>query len=283
MLARAGHRVTLIGRRRHIEAIKRNGLAFESGRHVQRIAVEATEEIAEARDANYVLVCVKSFDTDDTARRLAPHLTPNAVVLSLQNGVDNAERIRRHVKNAIMPVLVYAAAQMVAAGHVQHTGGGNLVISRGERAADVAALFRGAGVPLNISENIETELWTKLALNCAYNALSAVGPTPYGQMVIMPEVHAVMTEALQEVARLAEAKGVRLPDNLLETAFKLADVMPVTVSSTAQDIRAGRRTEIDHLNGYVAREGNAVGIATPVNHTLHALVQLLERGVEAAP
>jgi 2-dehydropantoate 2-reductase len=281
MLARAGHRVTLIGRHRHVEAIRRDGLTFESGGRVERIAVEAAEDMAAARGATVVLVCVKSFDTDKTAEALAPHLARNAIVLSMQNGVDNAERIRLRTKNAVIPVLVYAAAQMVAPGHVQHTGGGTIVIGRGESADSIAALFHAAGVPLTLSDNIDAELWTKLALNCAYNSLSAVGPTPYGKLVAMPDVRAVMTEALDEVVRVAQAKGVRLPDNLLETAFKLADVMPVTVSSTAQDIRAGRRTEIDHLNGYVAREGDALGIATPVNRTLHALVKLFERSVAA--
>ena len=277
MLARAGHKVTLIGREAHVEAINRDGLRFQSLGRETRIAVKATDDVAAARGAGLILFCVKSLDTDDAAQKLAPHLAPDAVVLSLQNGVDNVDRIRAHTRNQVMPVLVYAAAQMPAPGFVQHTGGGNLVIGRSDQSDTIAALFSAAGVPLQISDNVDAELWTKLVMNCAYNAISALGNARYGEMVAMPEVRGVMIEAIKEVARVAEAKGISLPDNLIEATFKLADAMPVTMSSTAQDIRNGKRTEIDHLNGYVVRQGEALGIAAPVNRTLYALTKLLER------
>ena len=277
MLARAGNQVTLIGRKAHVEAINRDGLLFESLGRRERIAVKAADNVVAARGAGLILFCVKSLDTDEAAQKLTPHLAPDAVVLSLQNGVDNIERIQQHLKNQVLPVLVYAAAQMPAPGFVQHTGGGSLVIGRSNRSETIAALFGSAGVPLQISDNVEIELWTKLVMNCAYNAISALGNARYGEMVAMPEVRGMMVEAINEVAQVAEAKGIRLPDDLIEATFKLADAMPVTVSSTAQDIRNGKRTEIDHLNGYVVRQGEALGIGTPVNRTLHALTKLLER------
>jgi 2-dehydropantoate 2-reductase len=284
MLARAGNTVTLIGRKRHVDAINRNGLLFQSHGHQERIPMAASENAAAACEAQLVLFCVKSLDTDDAALALAPHLPAEAVVLSLQNGVDNVERIRRHVKNSAIPVLVYVAAQMPAPGFVEHTGGGNVVIGHSassgsdqELSADIAGLFEAAGVPVKISQDIEVELWTKLVMNCAYNAISALGNASYGQMVAMPEVRAVMGDAVMEVARVAAAKGVRLPVDIVETAFKLADAMPVTLSSTAQDIQRGRPTEINHLNGFVVREGAALGIPTPINEMLNALIKLLER------
>jgi 2-dehydropantoate 2-reductase len=93
----------------------------------------------------------------------------------------------------------------------------------------------------------------------------------------MPEVNRLMRDAATEVADVAKAKGIRLPDGIVETAMKLADAMPQTMSSTAQDIAKGRPTEIAHLNGYVVREGEALGVATPVNRTLNALIKLLEQ------
>ena len=130
---------------------------------------------------------------------------------------------------------------------------------------------------MTISDAVEVDLWTKLVMNCAYNAISALTGSQYAKMVSLPEIRAVMIDLVNEVMAVAAAKGVRLPDSLVEAAIRLADGMPVTISSTAQDLLRGRRTEIDHLNGYVVREGAALGIATPVNRTLDALVKLAEQ------
>ena len=274
MLARAGMPVTLIGRAGHVEAIRQNGLRFQSGTLDERVKVAATTDIAAVSGARLVLFCVKSLDTDAAAEAMAPHLAPEATILSLQNGVDNIERIRAKTNNAVIPVLVYAAANMPEPGTVRHTGGGNVVIGPGR--ADIAALFAAANVPVKVSDDIDAELWTKLVMNCAYNAVCALTGTPYGEMVAMPEIRAVMIETVDEVVALAKAKGIRLPDDMADAAIRLAEVMPQTMSSTAQDIAKGRRTEIDHLNGYVAREGARLGVATPATTTLHALMKLLE-------
>jgi 2-dehydropantoate 2-reductase len=243
--------------------------------------------MAAVGDARLVLLCVKSADTDDAARAMAPHLARDAVVLSLQNGVNNVERIRLHVKQHVIPALVYAAAEMSAPGCVRHTGGGSLVIgllneTPGDEESDryllnaIAALFVHAGITVKISDDIAAELWSKLVMNCAYNAISALTRSPYGRMVAMPEIRELMRQTVEEVVRVALAKGVRLPADMVEAVFRLADAMPRTISSTAQDILKGKRTEIDHLNGYVVREGEALGIPTPANRTLNALVKLLE-------
>lgn len=289
VLARAGASVTLIGRRAHVEAIKRDGLGFESLGRQEFIPVAASENIAAVAGARLILFCVKSSDTDEAARAMAEYLAPDAVVLSLQNGVNNVERIRLHLKQQVIPALVYAAAQMSGPGRVRHTGGGDLVVGHlgdggpagGTTAPSVKALttfLTGVGIPVRVSDHIEVELWSKLVLNCAYNAISALCGARYGTMVANAEIRTVMLAAVDEVVRVAAAKGIRLPDDMAETTIRLADVMPVTISSTAQDIRNGKRTEIDHLNGYVVREGEALGIATPVNRTLNALTKLLEQG-----
>jgi len=276
LLARVGHAVTLIGRAPQVEAINKTGLQFESLGRRQRITLTATDRIAAVADAALVLFCVKSPDTDGAARAMAPHLASQAIVLSLQNGVDNVERIRAHTKNRVLPVLVYAAAQIPAPGSVQHTGGGNLVIGS-DLPRGIADVLASAGIPVRISDNIDVELWTKLTMNCAYNAISALAQARYGQMVAMPEVRDVMREVVTEVVRVAEAKGIRLPGDIVEVTLELAKAMPVTVSSTAQDILKGKRTEIDHLNGAVVRLGEALGIATPVNRALNALIKLREQ------
>jgi len=288
MLARNGAAVTLIGRATHVEAIRQSGLLLESGNEKQVIALPATEDMTAVHGAALVLFCVKSTDTDAATRAMAPHLSAGAVVLSLQNGVDNVERIRAQIANEVFPGLVYEAAQMAAPGHVRRTGGSGVVIGQlaAYRRADgagaalldaVASLFTSAGVQMRVSAEVDVDLWTKLVMNCAYNAISALGSSPYGEMVALADVRAIMGDAAREAAAVAAAKGIRLPANIAADAIKIADGMPMQISSTAQDIRRGRRTEIDHLNGYVVRAGEALGIATPVNRTLYALTKLLER------
>jgi 2-dehydropantoate 2-reductase len=225
-----------------------------------------------------VLFCVKSGDTDEAVRVMAPHLAKDAVVLSLQNGVGNAERIRAQVSCPVIPALVYAASQMPKPGHVRHTGGGSLVIGGAARALldEIVALFARAEVPVTVSPDIDAELWTKLLMNCAYNAVSALAMANYATMTAMPEVRGVMRAAADEVVAVAAAKGIRIDPGVLDRMFDMGRTMPAQISSTAQDIAKGRPTEIDYLNGTVAREGEALGIATPANRTLHALVRLLE-------
>ncbi|MBX9826226.1 MAG: 2-dehydropantoate 2-reductase [Xanthobacteraceae bacterium] len=288
LLARAGNKVTLVGRAGHVDAIRQNGLRLQSHGTDERIPVSATTDIASVRNAGLILFCVKSLDTETAAAAMAPHLPPDAIVLSLQNGVDNPERIGLHLGNQVVPVLVYAGANIPAPGTVRHTGGGRIVIGQLKtfRAgaeldrgllAGVAALFADAGIAVKVSDDIEADLWIKLLMNCTYNAISALGRSAYGRMVATPEVNAVMREAASEVAAVAKARGIRLPDDIAETAMKLADAMPQTMSSTAQDIAKGRPTEIAYLNGYVMRQGEKLGIATPVNRTLNALIELLEQ------
>src|SRR5271154_973427 len=171
MLARAGAPVTLIGRPRHVEAITRDGLFLDSANFQEHISVTSSTSESAARDADIVLLCVKTVDTEDAAKALAPYLGVGAVLISLQNGVDNVERIRFATNIAAVPAVVYVAAAITAPGRIKHSGRGDLVI--GSFPA-IAATFARAGIPCRVSENIEADLWTKMIMNCAYNAISAL-------------------------------------------------------------------------------------------------------------
>jgi 2-dehydropantoate 2-reductase len=284
MLARAGARVRLIGRPALVDAVTREGLRFEGVNFKGRITLSATSDPGGVADAGLVLFSVKSGDTDDAARAIAPHLAPGTVVLSLQNGVDNVERLRGNIANVVVPAVVYVGAEIPAPGVIRHNGRGDLVIGEfgpsriGDAlVAKLAAYFAGASIPTRVSDNVEGELWWKLILNCAYNAVSALGRSRYGPMMAMPQVRQVMSEAVREIMALAKAKGVQIamPDPV-EAVLRFGDAMPQAISSTAQDLQRGRPTEIDYLNGYVVRECDARGLPAPVNRTLYALVKLLE-------
>ena len=289
MLARAGVAVTLIGRPAHVDAMARDGLRVTTAAFDEHVAVQASTEVSAAAAAGLVLVCVKSTDTDATAAELAPHLAPGACVLSLQNGVDNAARLQAIVGRPVAPAVVYVASEMGGPGHVRHMGRGELVIPSDIGAdggsftsADLVALFARAGVPVELSGNVIGALWSKLVLNCGYNAMSAITDIPYGRLVQLPGVAQTIRSVVLECLAVADALRITIPGDVFAAVERIAATMPYQVSSTCQDLRRGKPSEIDHLNGFVADEGDRLGIATPVNRALHALVKAIEaRGADA--
>jgi len=293
LLARAGHAVTLIGRAAHVAAIRDKGLMLHKGGTVEAVRLDASTQIAAVRGADLVLCCVKSTDTDSVAREMAPHLNADALVLSLQNGVDNAAALAAVLPNTVLAAAVYVATAMPEPGSVQHFGRGDLVIGPLDAKAAhdpavarqierVVDLMAGADVPVKASADVRAELWNKLLVNCAYNAISALAQQPYGRMAAEREIVQLQRAVVHEVVAVAHAEGVALslPESMAAME-RIAGAMPAQFSSTAQDVARGKRSEIDHLNGTVVRLGAKHAIATPVNQALYALVKLVESARQA--
>ena len=282
MLARAGAPVVMIGRPAFVEAVKRDGLLLDTLQFKESVRVEAATELDAAQGAEVVLFCVKTTDTAATSQALEPLLAPNAIVASLQNGVDNMEQIRAASGIDALGTVVYVAASVPAPGQVKHVGRGDLVVGpRDARTESFAALFERVKVPCRISDNIEGELWTKLIWNCALNAISALGRAKYGQIGASDDARKVVETVVYEVLAVARAAkiqppGLEDPKAAVAGAMKIATQMADAVSSTGQDMLRGKRTEIDSLNGYISRRGAELGVPTPVNHALYALVKLAE-------
>lgn len=282
MLARAGAPVVMVGRRAFVDAVKSASLKLDTLRFNETVGVEASTDIEAARGADIVLFCVKTTDTAETSRSLAPLLAPGAIVVAMQNGVDNVEQIRTASGIDALECVVYVAASVPQPGIVKHVGRGDLVVGpRNERTERFAALFERAGVSCRISDNIEGELWTKLVWNCALNAVSGLGRAKYGQIAASADAWKVVEDVVYEVLAVARAAnihppGLEDPKAALAGALKIAQQMSEAISSTGQDMQRGKRTEIDSLNGYIARHGAQLGVPTPVNHALYALVKLAE-------
>lgn len=277
MLARAGHEVVLIGRAPHVEAVLGGGLLLETKDFQERVRMPASTRADAVRGAQLVLFCVKSTDTEAAGAAIAPHLDAGALVLSLQNGVDNAARLQTLVRQRVAPAVVYVASEMAGAGHVRHHGRGELVVPPEAASAELAAAFNAAGVPLQTSDNVAGALWAKLILNCVYNAMSAITQLPYGRLIEGEGVKSVMRDVMDECLTVARAAGVAVPGDSWEAVLRIAGTMPTQYSSTAQDVARGKPSEIDHLNGFVVRQGEALGVPTPVNRALHAMVKLIEK------
>jgi 2-dehydropantoate 2-reductase len=288
MLARAGVPVTMIARPAYVEVVRRNKLFLDTVSFQERVVVEASSEPSAVRDADVVLFCVKGRDNEATARAIAPHLSTNAIVVSLQNGVDNVERIRAASGIDALPAVVYVAAAMPEPGHVKHSGRGELVVgefagrdaraqSQLRRTEQIAALFAFANVPCRISADMLADMWVKFITNCGANAVSAIAQASYGEIARDHESRELMSRVVAETIAVGQAAGMNMPgvdftEKWLENLAKFGDAF----SSTAQDLARGKRTEIESLNGYIVRRGAELGVATPSNFALYALVKLLE-------
>ena len=277
MLARAGHTVTLIARPAHVDAIQAHGLRMQTKTFDEQVPVAASTEIESVQGAQLILFCVKSTDTESAALQALPHLARQAVVLSLQNGVNNGDRLRQLLPDQVVAsAVVYVATEMAGPGHVKHHGRGELVVEPFAGSSAVTKALIEAGVKTEVFDNVRGALWLKLIINCAYNAISAITQLPYGKTAIGDGVQDVMRDAVSECLAVAKAQGVEVagdPDAAVRMIF---ETMSGQFSSTAQDLARGKPSEIDYLNGFIVRRGEALGIATPVNRTLWSLVKLLE-------
>jgi 2-dehydropantoate 2-reductase len=183
----------------------------------------------------------------------------------------------------VLPAAVYVAVSMPEPGRVKHLARGDLIIGPpSEKTTEVANLFISAGIPCRISDNIEGELWVKLLCNCALNAISALGHARYGEIAQNSDAKLLMQHIVDEVLAVGDGGGVVLPgirdrESGMAAAMEIATQMADALSSTAQDLDRGRPTEIDALNGYVARRAAKLGIPAPVNHALFTLVKLAEQ------
>lgn len=294
MLARAGHAVTLIGRPAHVQAIQRDGLQLQMAQQTHTVPLRASSDPAAIAGADLVLCCVKSGDTEAAAQQMAPHLQESTLLMSLQNGVDNAETLARLLPCRVIPAVVYVAVALGGPGVVRHFGRGDLAIGAmpgGTQSSvpewptlqTLVDFFASADVPVRIVPDVAAELWAKLLVNCAYNAISALAQMPYERLVALPDIVELQHDIVHEVIAVAAAAGVVLPlDVSLQAVARIAAGMPRQLSSTAQDMARRKPSEIDHLNGYIARRGRELDVPTPVNRTLHALVKLVETGYTGA-
>ena len=277
LLLRAGHDVSFIGRQPHVDAIRAHGLLLDIKGFKEHLPAKAATDTSALASPDLVLVCVKSADTEAAGRSLAGRLRPETSVLSLQNGVDNAQRLRDATGHPVIAAVVYVGSEMAGPGHVRHHGGGALVIGASPLSEDLAQMLQAAGIPTTIAGDIATVQWTKLITNCAFNALSAVAAISYGPMLEVEGARDVVASAVQEAAAVARACGVSIPHDIADQILTIPAAMPNQKSSTAQDLARGKPSEIDFLNGYVVRKGAELGIPTPTNQALQVMVKLVER------
>ena len=281
-LAQAGEDVTFIARGKHLEAIRQQGLRVKSP--VEDVTIRparATSDPAEVGPVDFVLFGVKMYDTESAGEAVRPLIGENTAVISLQNGVDNEEKLasilgREHVMGGVS----YIFAAIAEPGVIEHSSPvARLVFGEIDgRITPRAEAFRDAcqraGIDVEISTDIERTLWTKFLGNCAGNGLTSVCRTPLGPILDDPDPRDMYVACLREAEAVARAKGVRLDPNVIEQQLAGLDPMPAHLrSSTEQDLARGNRLEVESLNGLVTQLGRQLGIETPVNRFIYAVLK----------
>ncbi|UCH34297.1 MAG: 2-dehydropantoate 2-reductase [Armatimonadota bacterium] len=285
LLARVGHAVwTLDSRPECVSAVAAHGIVVEGAGGSFRVAANATTDPAEVSAPDFIFIFVKAYDTAAAAEAAAAFAGPETPVVTLQNGLGNVETLaaRFGTERVIGGTTAHGATE-VAPGRVRHAGIGPTIIgeSPGARSARLEALaevLRGAGIETETTADLDSAIWSKVVVNCGINAVGALTRLPNGALADDPGAAQVLRAAVEEAAAVAAAGGVTLAHD--DPAAHTREVCRATaenLNSMLQDVLRRRRTEVDAINGAVARAGAAVGVATPVNAALAALVGAVER------
>ena len=292
-LAKAGNEVFLVGRRKHMAAIADQGLLIGGiwGEHrVTSLATFVNTADLPHQHFDLVLITTKSYDTKEALREVCPLVSHDTMVISLQNGLGNVEVLSGVVGPArVLGGRVIFGVELRNPGQVEVTvyqdkvmvGSPTGAVAR-ERAEDIAQIFTEAGIPSEATAEITKYIWGKVLYNCCLNALSALLECNYGELMERDETRQIMSQVIAEVFAVAESKGVALMwQSPQEYERLLLDVLiPDTYahhSSMLQDVRQGRRTEIDAMNGAIATLGLQVGLETPTNQLLTRLIKAKEQ------
>jgi 2-dehydropantoate 2-reductase len=289
LLARAGHSVTFIARGPHLEAIQRDGLRVESGNDgVFTVPGKATDDPASVGPQELILFAVKMYDNDDAIHAIGPMVGPDTIVLTLQNGIDNGERlVEVYGADRVMIGSAYLEGRISEPGVVTQGGPGSAsfgerttgITERGERLYQV---FRDAGWRVDLLENMTGMLWKKFAYLAGSAGVCAASGCAYGELRTVPETRAAIEAAIAEALAVGEAVGAPLEPGSLEWSMNALDNFPATgMASLAKDFAEGRPVELEGLTGTVIRMGRERGVPTPVNDALYAVLKPRANRIEA--
>src|SRR5919107_2942555 len=282
LLARAGEEVTFVARGAHLEALRMRGLRVKSRLAGEfTLSVRATDTANEVGPVDLILFCVKTYDTDTAAESIGPLIRPDTMLLSLQNGIDNEERIAWAAGHSSqIGAVAYVVSAIKAPGVVAQTAGPGKIIL-GELSGGVSArtdrlrdVLQRAGITAEVHPNIRVVLWQKFLFICAFSGVTAVTRLPIGAILADSVTHALFRGEVEEVEAVARADGIDLPADCVEQALATAAaVEPWGRGSLYHDLAVGRRLELESLNGEVVRRGREHGIETPLNFAIYAALR----------
>jgi len=282
-LARAGGQVTFLARGAHLEAMRRHGLAVRSAVEGEwRVDVDATDSLEGRAEADLVLFCVKAFDTEEAAEAARPVVGPRTAVLSLQNGIDNEEKIARVLgPEHVLGGIAYIFSNIESPGVIAHHQLGRIVLGEpgpdGDaggvtgRVEDIAALLTDAGIDAEPDEHIRRALWRKYVFLVPLSGATAVTRLPVRWIRDVPETRELWRRQLEELLALADADNAGLEAGTMRACEQLLESLgPDNYSSLYHDLAAGKRLELDALHGHALRLGRQHDVPTPTVFAVHA-------------
>jgi len=276
--------------REAVERINARGICVEREGATENARARATDDPRAIQPVDLALVAVKAHQSERAAQWARQILKPHGLALTLQNGLGNFEILAAQVGSdrAAMGVTMQGAT-LLGPAHVRHAGRGSTTLAATaatQRAVErIATLFNDVGIATQVTRDVSSLMWSKLVVNSAINALTAIYRQPNGWLAENPEARALMRAAAQETANVATALGVILPyADPAERALQVAIATAANKSSTLQDVLRGAPTELDRINGAVVREGKRLGVPTPVNEKLLRVIsnpRLAQRNLAA--
>ena len=281
-LAQTGADVHLVARGDHLDALQRDGLRVRSVYGDFAVDLPATDDPADIGPCEFVLFTVKSFDTEEAARELSPLLDDDTAVISLQNGLDNEEKIaavigREHVIGGV----AYVFSTIAEPGVIEHTGGptsftiGEMDGVRSDRAERfVEWCERAEGMDAELSEAIQTDLWRKAAFICAHAGMTATVRLPLGEIRDDEESWEMYRRIVDEVCRVGRATGIEVPDGTVSQWMEFADELGAdSYSSLHYDMTHDKPMELDALHGTIVRRGRENDVMVPMNEAVYAILR----------
>ncbi|WP_247000892.1 ketopantoate reductase family protein [Halosolutus gelatinilyticus] len=281
-LANAGADVHLIARGPHLDALREDGLKVESIHGDFEVDLPATDDPAEVGECDVVLFCVKSFDTASAARRMEPLLGKETAVISLQNGVDNEEKLADEIgREHVLGGVTYIFSTIGEPGTIEHTDGPARIVYGeldGERSDRIERFHdrceRADGMEGVLSADIWTDLWNKYALIAAVSSVTAAIRLPIGNIREVDESWELFVGILEEVQEVAAAEGVHVADEVIDNWIAFArDLDRDTYSSLHYDMTNGKRMEVDALQGTVVRKADEHGVDAPRTRTVYSILR----------
>ncbi|AZH26771.1 2-dehydropantoate 2-reductase [Haloplanus aerogenes] len=281
-LADVGHEVHLIARGEHLDALRSSGLRVESVAGDTTVDCPATDDPADIGHCDYVLFCVKSYDTREAAADLDPLLGADTAVVSFQNGVDNEAWLADEIGDEhVAGGVAYIFSTIKEPGVVEHTGGpARFVFGEldGERTARIEALDEALsaaeGIEAVLAEDVRVELWRKFCLICAQAGMTATTRLPLGEIRETEASWEMYRRLMGEVSAVARAEGVDLPESVVDEWSEFVQGLDSEMySSLHYDLTHGKRLELDALHGSVVRHAATVDVDVPMNEAVHAILR----------
>ncbi|NIO04134.1 MAG: 2-dehydropantoate 2-reductase [Proteobacteria bacterium] len=292
VLARGGKDVTLIARGAHLEAIRANGLTVKSQVFGDfTVAVRATDDAREVGPVDLILFCVKTYDLEAAAEQSRPFLGENTLVVPVQNGIEVPGHLARLLgEKHVLGGLTYVGGSIDAPGVVAQRGKtgelifGELQGGKSPRTERVLSALRQAGLDAILDTDIRRKMWEKFIVICANGGVLALLRQPFGPIFASPEASQLMRGTMEEVYALARSSGIDLPAETVDRLFEFVkkNVNPTAQSSILQDLLAGRRLELEYLNGAAVRLGREFGVSTPFNFVIYAALKPYVQGSSSA-